>query len=83
MFFNLAKKHNVKFKILACEVPLEELQQRITKRQEENCDASDADLNVLDYQLQHSDVICEDEMPYIINIPQGARESIPELLREM
>ena len=50
-FAELAQAEGCPFHILACEAPVDELRRRITARQSEGSDASEATLAVLEQQL--------------------------------
>ncbi|MFI4937599.1 MAG: AAA family ATPase, partial [Candidatus Berkiellales bacterium] len=60
-FLELAKAFSIPLKILAFDVPLNELQQRIRQRLQQGKDASDADLAVLTSQLQEIEPLTAEE----------------------
>jgi aminoglycoside phosphotransferase family enzyme/predicted kinase len=61
LFLDLARRLGVQPGIVDCRADAATLQQRIRKRHEGGKDASDADLDVLEHQLQHHDPLDEDE----------------------
>lgn len=79
-FLHLAKKLNVAFIILNLKVSDEVLRQRIQNREQ---DVSDADLTVLEHQIQNRDALKVTEQPYIIDIDLTVMPKIDELLFEI
>ena len=80
IFIKLARKHQVKFIILMCDVDINTIKQRLIQRNIENKDVSDADLNVLEHQINHSDSLTEKELGLTIKIdPQEINSSILSL----
>ena len=80
LFSNLAQKHEVNFTILACDVDIDTIRQRLIQRNIENKDVSDADLDVLEYQIQHSDCLTDKELETTIKIdPENVNSSISML----
>ncbi len=68
IFFALAKQSKIKLTILSCDLDLETIKQRIIKRNAENRDVSDAGLDVLEYQLNHSDSLTAQELNSTISV---------------
>jgi len=60
-FQRLADALGVPFRILDCQADLPLLRKRIGDRQRENKDPSEADLEILKYQLQHHDPLLAEE----------------------
>lgn len=56
-----ATRNTVALAFVACTAPLEELRARIARRRQDNADASDADLTVLDAQLKFAEPLAADE----------------------
>lgn len=63
-----AQSHNVAFHILDFQVPVASLRERILKRSQTGGDASEADLNVLQHQLDTEDMIAADEQASVVRI---------------
>jgi len=68
LFFNLAHELQLKLVILECDIDLEILKDRLVKRNLENKDVSDADLEVLDYQIQNIEKLTEAELELVVEI---------------
>jgi len=68
LFSNLAQKLKVKFTILACDVDIDTIRQRLIQRNIENKDVSDADLDVLEYQIHHLNSLTDKELETTIKI---------------
>lgn len=68
-FSELAAQRGVAFSILNCHSDLQTLRQRVADRSERNDDASDADLNVLEHQLEHLEPLSDSERQHAVNIP--------------
>jgi len=80
LFANLAQKLEVNFTILVCDVDIDTIRQRLIQRNIENNDVSDADLKVLEYQIQHSDGLTDKELEITIKIdPENVNSSISML----
>jgi aminoglycoside phosphotransferase family enzyme/predicted kinase len=72
VFQQLAQQHQIAFRILHCSGTEEELKARIRQRQREDRDASEADIQVLEKQLQTVEPLTVEEQPYSfhLDIPQ-------------
>jgi aminoglycoside phosphotransferase family enzyme/predicted kinase len=70
-FARLAKQLSVPFRILAFEAEPEIMKQRIRERQAARRDASEADIAVLEHQLQHHDPLDAEETRLAIRIDTG------------
>jgi uncharacterized protein len=57
LFAELAKRMSARLQVVVCDAPLTVLKKRITDRYAAGTDASEADLAVLDWQLQHREPI--------------------------
>ncbi|SIT66135.1 hypothetical protein SAMN05216526_0490 [Ectothiorhodosinus mongolicus] len=80
-FFQLAQGKAYGFGILECQASVETLRARIEKRQAEGHDASDADLRVLEKQLQNATPFQADEPILIIDSQQPLDlEAITQLM---
>lgn len=67
LFRALAAELHVPFTILHCRASDENLRERITVRNAEGGDPSEADLEVLARQLRHHDALDDDEQPFVID----------------
>jgi hypothetical protein len=67
-FRSLAMKRDARFAVLNLKAPHELLRRRITERNRQNSDASDADLAVLDHQLATADALAGDEDSAIVTV---------------
>ena len=68
-FHQFAVAQGVPFAILDCHGDVATLRQRIADRMAKECDASDADLAVLDLQLKSHDPLTKEEQQSVIDIP--------------
>jgi aminoglycoside phosphotransferase family enzyme len=68
LFAAIAAANGARLSILDCTAPLPVLRERISRRQAENQDASDADLAVLEHQLAHHDPLIESEQALVVAI---------------
>ncbi|MDO9222043.1 MAG: AAA family ATPase, partial [Thiobacillus sp.] len=66
----LAQSHGVAFHILDFQVPVATLRERIIHRARQGSDASEADLNVLQHQIDTEDVLAADEQADIVRMDQ-------------
>lgn len=67
-FYELAEQLQVLIEILKPQAPLEELKERILKRQFENQDPSEARLDILEHQLEIEDALDALEQTYCVDI---------------
>jgi predicted kinase len=70
-FAELAGSLGARLSIVDCNAPLEVLRSRIRARSAERQDASDADIAVLEYQLEHHDPFDEAERALVFE-PEGS-----------
>lgn len=61
----MAEKLKVPFAIIDIHAPVDELKRRITQRDVEGRDVSEATLPVLERQLEHSDAFTASEIPHV------------------
>ena len=80
LFEQLAQHLAVTYIILEITAPAEVLRQRIVERQ---CDVSDADLAVLDYQLTHWQALKADESSHVITVNSATTVKIDALVNEI
>ena len=69
LFRSLAQRLNVPFQILEFDADFDTLRQRILQRQSIGEDASDADLTVLQQQIETREPLRESEQPHVIKMP--------------
>ncbi|MCW8872326.1 MAG: AAA family ATPase [Xanthomonadales bacterium] len=67
-FAELAASLGAKLSIMDCKAPVEVLRSRIRARSAERQDASDADIAVLEYQLDHHDPFDEAERALVVEL---------------
>jgi len=68
-FATLARSTGAAFRILACEAPVDVLRQRITERQAQGADASEATVAVLEQQLGWLEPLNEAEREQVLPAP--------------
>lgn len=83
LFFALAEELDCPIQILHCTASNEVLQERIEKRQQQNQDASDADLAVLKYQKDHFQAFQEEELEHVVSISTENRIDIDHLVNKI
>lgn len=66
----LAQSRGVAFHILDFQVPMATLRERIIHRARQGSDASEADLNVLQHQIDTEDVLAADEQADMVRVDQ-------------
>lgn len=69
-FYELAKQIETRCMVLHFETPVEQLRDNTRRREQQGSDASDADLTVLDLQLQHYQPLRSDEARCVISFGQ-------------
>ncbi len=82
-FADYAKHGNIPFIILHCSVPAETLRERIVARAEKGGDASEANLEILERQLQTQEPLSEEEKRYSMTMDSGNENSLEEILNWM
>lgn len=70
-FRKLADELNVPFRILHCRASKEELRRRVSERMRRGDDASQADLDVLDLQIEEREPLGEDERQFVVEYDAG------------
>ena len=68
LFQVLAQEKEVPYRIVHCHANYETMCQRIINRQQSEQDASEADLNVLDQQIQRQQCLTQDELGFCIDL---------------
>ncbi len=79
-FRHLAEGLGVPFRILHCAADPALMRQRISRREQAGCDASEANLAVLENQLAHQEPLAADEADAVIHLDSG-RDWQPGALR--
>jgi len=82
-FLDLASELQAAVAILDCTAPVEMLRKRIQARAADPERISEADLSVLDHQLDHFDPFTDQEKPYVIRIPMDGGLDISGLLKQL
>jgi len=77
MFRRIATSRGYRFIILDCHAPDTQLRNRITKRLQRNQDASQANLDILDYQIANRDPLTDAEQKYAV-IVNNAQTLLPD-----
>ena len=72
-----AQSRGVAFHILDCQLPVAVLRERILKRAREGSDASEADLAVLQHQIDSENVLAVDEQAEVTRIDQSSFQVPP------
>lgn len=80
LFADLATERRVVFRILDFKAPEALLRQRIASRQQQRKDPSEADLQVLEYQLAHHIPLSPQEQAVAITFDTGRGFELPEAL---
>jgi predicted kinase len=73
LFRDLAVRCAVPFQILDCQAAPTILRERIRQRTAEGLDASEADLSVLQYQMDTAQPLGADELVVVLNSSQAAQ----------
>lgn len=82
-FQELAEELSVPFRILDCRAPVEVLRERIMQRSQEGYDASEADSQVLDHQLQTLEALSETEQQHVVRIDTTTAVNCQFLIRRL
>ena len=82
-FAALAAARGAAFMILDFEADAQELRRRVAARHEQGNDASEADLDVLEHQIEHQEPLVDGEPDATIMVDTGADVSIDDLVRRM
>ena len=81
-FHELAEQVGAGFLIVSTTASRDELQRRLASRQRAGADASEADLAVLDYQLDHADAFDADEQECVVEIATDEPVDLDSLMRQ-
>jgi aminoglycoside phosphotransferase family enzyme/predicted kinase len=80
LFADFAAGAGIPFRILHCEADPEVQRQRVRRRSERADDASDADLAILDYQLEQQEPLGAEERRYTIVVDTTAEPDLGAIL---
>lgn len=83
LFHQLAEKLGVPLRILSCELDDAQIRQRITARQAEGIDPSDATIEVYEAQRQNTDPLDEYELQHTSVINTETLEDTKQLIRRL
>jgi len=83
IFRKLAESVNVDYKILHCYAPLNVMQNRIIQRSKDDRDASDADLTVLEYQIERDENFTEKEKRFVVDINTEVKIKGNDLIKKL
>ncbi len=71
-FLTLSEELGIPFIILDLQASKDVLRQRITQREQQSCDASEATLHVLDSQLEGSEKLTPEELTWTLTLVSGS-----------
>lgn len=75
MAYEMAQKLKIDFAIVDCNADLATLRQRLIERASTGCDASDADIRVLEMQLTEQEPLTDSERNFVIEFPRLDRQA--------
>jgi uncharacterized protein len=81
LFQSLAQQCNIPLLIVQCTAPTEVLRQRIISREKLGHDASEANLKILEQQLENQETLTSEELQYSMSIDTGTTIDIEPLLQ--
>jgi len=81
LFQNYADAEGIPFTILHCESEPALQRQRIASRNEQGKDASEADIAILDWQLEHQQMLSARERSYCIVVDTSGEPDLGEILQ--
>jgi predicted kinase len=79
-FRDLANRAGSDFSIVSASASRQELLRRLDRRQSDSKDPSEADADVLRYQLEHADALDDDEREYVIEVATDEPVDIDRLV---
>ncbi|WP_455223588.1 bifunctional aminoglycoside phosphotransferase/ATP-binding protein [Kaarinaea lacus] len=82
-FRQLADEHQAGFVILDCRAEIETLQRRITSRARETSAISEANLQVLQHQIETEQSFSDDERPYIVTVDTEQTLNVEALVSQI
>lgn len=80
LFFSYVHSNNVPFRILHCIADLELQHQRLNERTLEGKDASDADTEILEYQIKNQESLTREEEEYSITVNNNGNPDLTQLV---
>jgi predicted kinase len=81
-FRDLANKAGSDFSIVSASASQEELVGRLERRQRDDTEPSEADVEVLRYQLDHADALDSDERDRVVEVATDRRVDIDNMIRK-
>jgi aminoglycoside phosphotransferase family enzyme/predicted kinase len=82
-FRQLATEHQVPFVIMDCRADIESLQQRVTARARETTSISEANLEVLQHQIESAQAFSDEEQQYIVSIDTEQSLDVEHLVSQI
>ncbi len=79
-FYELSRNMDVKFHIVSCTADLETLKQRLIKRAREQTDISDADIDVMQKQIDNYKPLESDKLEHTVEINTDKQADLAEIL---
>ena len=83
LFHGQARQHGISLLIVHCQADIRNLRQRVVERQQAGRDVSDADLSVLEHQIQTRQKLTEDELACCITINTDGDINIGPILQRL
>ncbi len=82
-YFELSQQLHVPMRIVSCQCEQKLVEARLKRRVNEGVDASDADIDVMRQQLQHTQALNEEEQDYTIVVDTDDDDSINHVLERL
>jgi uncharacterized protein len=83
LFKDMAARLSVRMQVVLCDAPAALLRERIVQRKKQGRDASEADIAVLDWQLQHQEPITASEALDLVRVSTGGPDPVEAALRTL
>jgi len=83
LFHSLAQRLKCHFRIVDCQTKTTVMQQRIQQRKQQGTDASEADLQVLEKQLNNQQPLNNDEKKYALDVDTTTEADISVILNQL
>lgn len=83
LFHRLAEEKGVPLQIVSCELPDQQIRNRIQQRQSEATDASDADIAVYESQIKGADPLSETEQTHTSKLNTESLEQIEDFIQSI
>jgi predicted kinase len=82
-FRQLAAEHQVPFIIMDCQADIKSLQQRVSSRARETTTISEANLEVLQHQIESAQAFTDEEQPYIVSVDTEQALDVEQLVSQI